>query len=285
MADELDAATETLVITPEIWSQQMVDYVYSSPVMMNRVHRVDREIVAMGSKINLPQMPALTVGDVTATTGAVANQSATYTEIELTIDKWRYNAVTLVNKAGIQANRDILADFRRAYPDALMADVDAKLMALHGDITTYTQGDANTQPNEDLMTATVADLLGANLGNRMRDPNQVTFFLHTNLWKYLKKIAGWVDACVTGEAVGGRQKLELPNLYGIPVLLSSQIVSSSGRRNFLCLKEVFALGIQKGIDIQEIPIDALAKKIAASVLYGVKAYNEARGVKITTVAA
>ncbi len=277
----LDAATETLVITPEIWSQTMVDYMYSQPVVMNRVHRVDRE-VSFGSKINLPQMPAMTVADVTATSGAVADQDYTYTEIELTINQWRHNTINLVRKAEIQANRDVLADFRRQFPDSLMADIDAQLLALHGDITTYTQGDANTIPGEDLLTAAVADLLGANLGGALRAPNRVSWVFHTSLWKSCKKVSGWVDAQVTGEAVGGRLKQDVPNLYGVPMYFSSQVVSSTGRRNLLMLREALALGIQKGITIEQVPAESLSTKIAAHVLFGVKAYNQARAVKITT---
>lgn len=284
MTNELTTTTAAVLI-PEIWSQEMVDYMYAAPVVMNRVHRVDREIVARGSKINLPIMPAISVNDVSTSDGSVTNQALTQTETELSISYHREATVSLLLKADIQANRDILADFKRQFPDVLMQDIEDKLLALHSSVTTNAVGDTNSVPGEDLLTAAVSKLLDSNFGIAMRDPNRVTWFFHTNQWQYLKKVDGWNDAEKTGASIGGGVQLQLPSVYGIPLLLSSRVANSSGRRNLLCLREALALGIQNGIDIVELPSTALAKTICAHVLYGVAAYNEARAVKITTVTA
>jgi electron transfer flavoprotein alpha/beta subunit len=66
------------------------------------------------------------------------------------------------------------------------------------------------------------------------------------------------------------------------VFFSSQVESSSGRQNLLMLREALALGIQKGITIEQVPAESLSTKIAAHVLFGVKTYNEGRACKITT---
>lgn len=283
MASEDNTALDVLI--PELWSQQMLEGLYQAGEVMNRVQRVDGEVSALGDILHLPLMAAWSVNDVTAATGAVTDQVNTPTEQQLTINQWREVTWSVVEKSAKQASKSWPEDFKRDAIRAIKQDVEAKVLALYSDVTSYTQGDSSSQAGEDILTAAIGQLMGNNLGDALRDPNRATFAFHTSQWESLKKIKEYSQAQITGESMGGAMKMSIPNLYGIPVFFNTQVASSgSARQNLLFIREAFACGIQSNPEFKELTSTGLNRRFNVNILYGVKTRAQDRAVLIKTKA-
>lgn len=278
-------ATELDVIIPEQWSEDLLKGTYQAAQMINRVQRVDAEVSKAGDIVHLPYLPTFTPVSVTATTGAFTAEDLTFTEAQLTVDKWKAVGFELVKKAGRQALLDVVAQLKSQAAPALVDVMETDLLSLYSDVSTNTLGSSADTINEDLVTAAIGTLMDAKLGQFLRDPDMVSMVLHTSCWAPAKKISAWNDAHITGHAKGGAQKQEVEALYGIPVFFNANVVSaSSARQNLLFIKHAFACAVQNNIEFQEIPNVNLARTFATDVLYGVKTRREARAVLIKTKA-
>jgi hypothetical protein len=283
MADEIANAQLDFGI-PELWPEEALAALYQEPSLVNRVTRVDGMVNAWGDILHLPAMPTFVANDVSSD-GTVANQQVSLTEVQLTVNQWREATVEVVDKAGVQSKINALEAFRRDLPRILMEDMETKLAALYADVTSNTFGDSTSVMNEDLATQAINSLLDAKLGSALRDPNRVSFVLHTSQWQHVKKVDGWSNAANTGQATGGALQFSVPSLYGIPTFFNTQIASaSSARQNLLFVREAFALGIQRNFQITPLAKTKLSTRVAAHVLYGVKTRAQGRAALIKTKA-
>lgn len=269
---------------PEIWPEEALAAFYQEAQVAKRVDNVSGLVAAHGDILHLPAMPAVSVNSVGAD-GGVTSQQLSLTEAQLTVDKWVETTVDIIDKANIQSKVNALEGFKKAFPQALNESVETELLALYASFTSNVEGDANSAMSEDLALASLQDLLDRKFGMALRDPNRVSFILHTSQWTPCKKIAAWNDAHITGEASGGALKMSVPSLYGVPVFFNTSVASaSSARQNLLILREAMALGIQRNISVEKLARTKLSQQWTAHCLYGVKVRAETRGVLIKTKA-
>lgn len=284
----MDAAAEFDLVIPQIWSDDVLAIVYQEGVLINRIARHDRDIAAYGDTVNLPGMDTVSVNNVTQATGAVTDQDITLLNVALVINKWTEATIQVVNMATMQARFDVISNFKQDFSSALIKQIDTDIAALYTDVTTNVVGDATTQFNEDIATAAIGKLLDTQFAGALRDPNRVSFCLHSSQWKSVKKVSPWNEAQITGEAMGGTLKMTVPNVYGVPLYFSTVVASDGGnpaaRQNLLFLREAFCIAIQKEIQFTELVSTGLAKRYNSNVLYGVKTRSQARAVLIKTAA-
>ena len=274
--------TELDFIVPELWQPQLLQAVYDADDILNRVQRVDGDVRGKGDILHLPAMPVISTNAV-GSSGSVTNQTVTPTEAQLTVDTWRESTMTLVDKADIQSIGDIIAAFQAGAPQALGEKMVSDLLALATDanITTNVVGDGSQPLDEDALAASIGKLMATKFGGMLRDPNRVSWFLDAAEWQNLKKVGVYTHADVSGSSAYAGDKLALPNFYGVPYFLSNQVrVSSSIRYNLLAIREALALGVQRNIEMMELPRADLARRFNVNVLYGVKVRAQARAVLV-----
>lgn len=272
MANETDN-TDLDVIIPEIWQKRIVASIYDSGKVIPRVDNVSGEVSAMGDILHLPNFPSLTVNDVTASTGAVANQAVTLTENQLTVDKWKELTMALVKKANKQAHTDIVRNFLDGAGAAIRQQIDSDILALATDanFSTFTaQGDGSGPLDEDALAGAIGELMEGKFAEALNDPNRASFFLHAGEWRNLKKIGNLSHAQVLGTGAYSATSGKIPDFYGVSTVLSTQVrVASSVRYNLLALREALAVAIQSNPEVVQLPDADLAKRYNVNCLYGV----------------
>jgi len=248
-----------------------------------RFLEVTGNIQAKGDLLHIPTMAEGTVQDVTAATGAITNSAVTPTEAQLTVSRWRHIAIDVVDRANIQALIDATRDFPATFARQLSEDLDDAIAALWttGNFTTNNVGSSTDQPDEDLLTSAVQKLLEASVS--VANPNNVTWFFHPLDWAKLKKIDVYNDANLTGQMSGGGIKMPLPDIYGIPVVISPLIdTASSARLNFLGHRESVAVAVQKEPTIERLARTRLSTPVVVHQLSGVITNRESMGVSVRT---
>ena len=286
MANETEA-TALAVLTQELWRPQILSYQYNAMKIGKRVLNVTGDVAAKGDILHIPIEPSITVGAVTAATGAISNQAWTPTEAQLTVDKWDHATVDVVDMAQRQAIGDVLAQIRPGMGKAAAADIDEKLAALFVAGLTTNEVGSKAAPydsvNPDILTSAIQKLLDLTIA--LEDPNLVSFFFHTSVWSQAKKIAEFNNANLTGKAVGGAIEMKIPDIYGVPVYFSTTIDSSSGvYKNALCHKECIGWGMQKNFNIETLARVRKSTPYSADWLFGVKVVRETYGCLINTIA-
>lgn len=261
------------VIIPEIWQKRIVAAIYDSGKIIPRVDNVSGEVSRMGDILHLPNFPTLTVNDVTAATGAVANQTVTPTDADLTVDKWKEITMALVDKASKQAHSNIVDDFYNGAGALLRQQMDSDLLALATDANfsaQTAQGDGSQPLDEDALAGAIGEMMESKFAEALDESNRATFFLHAGEWRNLKKIGAFTHANLLGSAKASADKRALPDFYGVSTVLSTQVrVASSVRYNLLALRESLAIAIQSNPEILELPRADLARRFNINCLYGV----------------
>lgn len=261
------------VIIPEVWQKRIVSAIYDGGKVINRVDNVSGEVSRMGDILHLPNFPTLTVNDVTAATGAVANQTVTLTENTLTVDKWKEITMALVDKASKQAHSNIVDDFYNGAGDLLRQQMDSDVLALATDANfsaQTAQGDGSQPLDEDALAGAIGEMMESKFAEALDEAGRATFFLHAGEWRNLKKIGAFTHANLLGSAGASADKRALPDFYGVSTVLHTQVRVSAGiRYNLIALKEALAIGIQSNPEILELPRADLARRFNINCLYGV----------------
>lgn len=277
----MDGATEIDVLIPEIWQSKIYEARYGASKIADRVISVDAHIKSMGDTVHLPIEPTISIGDVTATTGAISAQDVTYTEASLVIDKWRGARLDMVDMANIQAQQNLLTAFSSSFGKALAFDIDEKLAALFTGFSSNVIGDDTADLSEDLLVAAMQELI--DLSIPVDVPNDISFIFSSTRWGSYKKIDKFNLANYTGEKMGGMLKYTTPAPFGVPIFFSTAVVQNGTYyENALIHRQALGLGVQKNTKIEQLARTNLATPIVATNLYGVKEVRDNHAVLIKT---
>lgn len=265
----IDAATEANAAIPEVWRLVALKALFAKMVAKNRILNVTQDISQMGDVVHVKINPAPSVGDITATTGAYTAEDVTITNVDLTVNKWKYVAHDVVDKANIQADIDLVQNFSQAFVPALGEQIESDIFALESSATTNAHiGDDTTGEVFSDDTIIPAGLVLDDLNIPMEDRS---WFLPPVAPAQLQKNDKWVDADKTGlpKSVRTTGFLGL-DLYGIPAYRSTKIVTSGNvRKAILTHKEGLMVAIQRNIKMEKFARTQFSTPFAASVLYGV----------------
>lgn len=286
MASEI-GNTELDVQIPEIWLelQDIIMPLYSKTNIPMRVRRFDDQAKFYGDLVHVTQFPTMTVAAV-GSDGTLTNQASTPTEVQMSINQWRGNQVTLLNRASKQVNIDALKAYAEAMKGAVLHDVEDILLQNVADLTGTISGDGASDLGEDILLTAVQYALNAELGGHLEDPERMSFFLPANQWASLHKEGFIKEHQITGAPGGVEQKVQIERrIWGIPAYFSTRIHDTTyGALNIylgcLAAREALSLAVQKEVGIQQIPVAALARAFATDVLFGSDASILARGFPI-----
>jgi len=271
----LDAATELVNIIPEVWDPMYMKMRYHYGIIAPRCLNKDSVIAKYGDKVNMGVMSSMTVGDVTATSGAMSDTDFTVGAASITIDKWKYLKASFVDAAKIETIGDIVAPTVSQMIEQLLREQDNQLASLvTSGITSNSIGGPTESVSEERVLEAITEVVADNELELTRELQNLTFFLYTSLFKDLKQVEGWNYAAYSGESVGGMLKPTIPNMYGIPTYLTNLVPSSLGRRNWLQHRE--ALGIANVAKPNIVPLakTQLSTDIAAHAIFGVGVLRE-----------
>ena len=284
MADELDSATELAGVIPELWSREVHRANYSAAIAPKVAYtELTDEMKAMGDIIHLNNFPRLTVNDVTATTGAVANQAVTIADVSLTIDKWKECTVEIVDKGGIQSymsEESLASKFGAEFGPALAEKSDNDLFANYGDLTTNVAGDGTGIMADEIVRAGLQKL------DEARIPKSGRSFVLTpkafwDLFGQDKYLLAYATGLGKGMQISGPENV--PALYGCKWYETAELTTTGGiSYNLLLHKKCLAMGMQKTINLVRFAKIALSRRINGNCLYGTKTFREDHGCQLRT---
>ena len=261
------AATEANAAIVERWRTVALKALFAKMVAKNRITNVTEDIQEMGDILHVKINPKPTVGDITAASGAFTAEAVTITNVDLTINKWKYVAHDVVDIADIQSDIDLYNNFSQAFVPALGEQIETDIFALHSSATTNTAiGDA---------------VAGDAFGDGVILPAQLTlddldipeedrsWLLPPVAINQLLKDSKFVDAHRTGMPKGAMTTGIMADIYGTPAYKSTKVATSGGVRKALYLhRNGLMVGIQRNIKIEKFARTQFSTPFAASVLYG-----------------
>jgi hypothetical protein len=265
------AATEANAAIVERWRLVALKALFAKMVARNRILNVTEDISEMGDILHVKINPSPTVGDITAASGAFTAEAVTITNVDLTVNKWKYVAHDVVDIADVQSDIDLIQNFSQAFVPALGEQIESDIFALQSSAT------ANDPIGLATGTAFGTDLIvpsGLVLDDLNIPIEDRSWFLAPVCVAQLLKDDKWVDADKTGlpKSVRSTGFLGL-DLYGVPAYRSTKIASSGTpttnvRKVILTHKEGLMVGIQRNIKMEKFARTQFSTPFAASVLYG-----------------
>lgn len=267
---------------PEIWSPEVKRAVESNLVMAKLVLRdYEGEIQSKGDTVHIADISNLSIGDKAASTN-VSYETITEDKTTITIDKHKYGAFKLEDIAAIQSNTNLLQEYSNKLGYALAKGVDTDLLSLYVALSQSCGAD-NTAITNDTFLAAIQYL---DLADAPETDRSAVF--HAGQKANFLNVDEFVRYDATG--VGGQNspliRGRFGQLYGVDVYFTTNITttgSPAGDHNLVFHKEAFALAMQRDVRMQsQYDIDALATKVVADVLYGVKEYRDTFGVVVKT---
>lgn len=261
-------ASEANAAIVERWRTVALSALFAKMVAKNRITNVTEDISEMGDILHVKINPSPTVGDITASTGAFTAEAVTISNVDLTINKWKYVAHDVVDIADIQSDIDLYNNFSKAFIPALGEQIESDIFALYASATTNTAiGDSTT---------------GEAFGDGVILPAQLTlddlnvpeedrsWLLPPVAMNQLLKDSKFVDAHRTGMPKGAMTTGVMADIYGTPAYKSTKVSTSGSVRKAMYLhKNGLMVGIQRNMKIEKFARTQFSTPFAASVLYGV----------------
>lgn len=262
------AATEANAAIVERWRTVALKALFAPMVAKNRITSVNDDVDEMGDILHVKINPRPTVGNITASTGAFTPEAVTITNVDLTVNAWKYVAHDVVDIADIQSDIELYNNFSQAFVPALGEQIDIDILALWSSATTNgVIGDAVTGDAFGDGIILPADLTLDDLDVPQDDRS---WLLPPVAINQLLKDSKFVDAYRTGLPKGAMTNGVLADIYGVAAYKSSKVATSGLlRKGMLIHRNGLMVGIQRNIKIEKFARTQFSTPFAASVLYGV----------------
>lgn len=273
MANETGPSDLGQGLVRENWGGRYVKALYAPnnvlPLAANITGDYNRGDIA-----NVPVAPTLTVGTIGAT-GALNPQTATHTNVQVSIATAEDVTVELTGVARMQAEKIFEEDFPTQAGDAARAAMTGAFLAQYSSLTTTAIGDGAGNLGEDELLAAIQAAKTANMPVE-DSPNEFYFALADNQLAPLRKLKcfDWTVTGVAGESAS--KQIKLPDYGGIPVRFSTKVATSGGIR-----KGVFAHRDTMVWAAQQMPEAKFADRLAAAKWSYLMACISLYGVGIT----
>lgn len=277
------AATEANAAIVELWRTVAFKALFAPMVAKNRILNVTQDIAEMGDILHIKINPKPTVGNVTAATGAFTAEAITITNIDLTVNLWKYVAHDVVDIADVQSDIDLIQNFSQAFVPAIGEQIETDILALWSSATTNAalgDADSGTAFGDDLILPAILVIDNLDIPETDR-----SFILPPVGTLQLMKNDKFVDAHRTGLPKGAMTNGVLADIYGNPAYKTSRVATSGNIRKGLYLhRNGLAVGIQRNIKIEKFARTQFSTPFAASVLYatGVARNNHTQVLNIKT---
>lgn len=294
-ANSIDV-TDGAVFIPELWSDEIIAAYKSNLVLAGLVNNLNHN-KKKGDTVHFPKFTSYPAANAKAANNVVTLNTATDTEIVLTIDKHYEFSFVEEDIVAIQALDSLRQAFtdRAGYSLAKQVDVDLRgLAATWNSGTAYSGAYIGSDGSTAYSTTSAGN--GASLtDDGMRrivqrfDDNDVPSIDRVIVVPPVEKrkmlaVPRWVETAFVGDA-GDSSAIRnglVGNLYGVKVYVSTNIASvlaadgSTAYRPCLAFqKQGMLLAIQSAVRAQTQPkLEALGTLFVSDVLYGVKTIRD-----------
>lgn len=279
----MDVGTETAAIARTVYDAVLLEYRYAKQLVTRRF--IDKSREAQGAyNVSVPYLPTLNAQNVTAATGAVTDTDATVAASTLALSLWRSVGCTITDQTFFASKTDLELKIRMAIGAAIGDDIDSAFLdELGANMTGLTdQGDGTGDVGKGDLLGAVKQLLDKDL-DAINNPGEFTFVFTPGQWRVLKEIGEFNDASKMGSGPGGMLTPRLPDVLGIPTIITSEVYSSTYRYNILAHREAGAWGLSSGVRIESArPAGYLATQYVGHYGGGVKTIRSDYGVRLVT---
>jgi len=284
-----DAYTNANVaaMIPEIWSAVVNEPKFAPMTIMNFVTDLSEYVSTEGDTVHVPNIYTNTFSVQTQSTqgNAVVDEAVAQVDTTLLVNLHKYVAFVIgdLTMRQLAKKYSLNEKYAKEAQELLVKAVEDSLFGLWSSISTNTIGDTATVLT-DLEVRQAIEKLDAT----DYELERLAFFFHpTVFWTQIAGVSKYYDKSVNGmESIvktGNFGPLTGPgrrgSLYGIPVFVSSRVVSGLETfRNLLLHDSAFGFAIQTNGGFIRVQSDYLLTNLAtltvADVIYGVAVLRE-----------
>jgi len=266
--------TDLDVFRPEIWSSKINEFFRANLKAANHFLDLSGELSGGGDTINIPNVLEISATQKVNAV-AVAPDTTTQTDINLTVDTWYYAAVQIEKRENAQVKQSYMLQerFAKALAYAVAKQLDTAICTLFQGFSQTAGSSSATLADSDIREA-IREL---DVDDVPKDDR--AFFFHPNeIWGDLMAIDKYTLLNEAGNSPINNGAVAM--LYGIPVYSTTQITATTalGRCGALAHKEAIVWASLYGIetDTNYIP-EYLATLITADIVYGVLENRDSAG--------
>ena len=256
------------VFIPELWASAVLRYFEKKLVFRPFFDDYSSLVKGKGDKINIPEITQVGTGTKGAET-PVSYTSNLETDMSIDVGTHLYAAKLFEDIAVIQANESLFSKYAQSMAYSLAKEVDTAIEANMQSFQTSVSLSANNTLTNAKAEEIYATLLGLDVPTE-----QCAWFLNPTLYADVVANHSFVSAGGATDAqmgFNGRNGV-VGSLYGIPVVMSNQIDSSSGtgiKQGYLCHSSAVGVAVQQEIRVQsDYSIDNLGTRVVADVIFG-----------------
>lgn len=280
-------AADAAVFIPEVWQSRVNDFFKSKLVARDWVLDFSDAVSMGGDTIHIPGLTEMTA-NAKVNGSEVTLQSPTETEVTLAVDTWEEVSFLIEDREKAQILRSYSLQERYAANAgySIARSLDTDILGLYAGLSQFV-GDFVSDIDDARIRAALETLDAADVPQEDR----VFIFNPTQYWNLFgidRFVAVTVGAGADPGTMGGDavRSGNLPMLYGVPVLMTSQVPVTSGTEahNLLLQREAFAIAVQSEIRLQTSYIhEYLGELTTADALWGVVENRDAAAVEIRTI--
>ena len=245
---------------PELWAKMAMLAFERKLIMAKRVMRFDADVKQKGDILHIPHVTNLTVSSVGAT-GSFSGEANTENSYTITINRWRYAAVSIPDLVEVQSAYPLLELYTKKIGYAVALDVETYLLDLYSGLANQI-GAAGVNVTDDTILNAIQLLDEGDAPMEDR-----TLVMRPAQKRALMKIDKFVDAAKTGLNKSAALTGVFGEIYGVPSFFSNNVASSSGIHNMLFHKEAFGLAVQQEMKTERVRL-SLATDIVGHIMYG-----------------
>ena len=276
MAEAYHTATTDAEFIPEIWAKEVQLARESQLIMAGLVRRLDSDAV-YGDIIHVPNVTNLVAGNISTADGSLDASVNTETATDLTINKWKGVAISVLDIVQAQSKYDIMSIYSEKIGYALGLIVEQDLTALAPNISA-TVGTFTVAVTDAVLRSAVQALDDA------RVPFADRHFVHKPAVKNtLLSIDKFVRYDAIPYAVGASPILKgnVGEIYGVSCHVSPETyVSVANVSNLMFHRSCLGLAMQKDVKMEKFARTAFTDRLGGSELYGVAILRNDQGVEI-----
>ena len=267
--------TELAATIDEVWDLTTLEARYAAAVIMPRILNKSDNVSRSGDIVHIPIKKKRVVGSVTAA-GAFTPDAQTVTQVDVTVDTWKYVSDETTDQAEAQSYYDPASDFPEGAGKALGEDYDGAIANLYTNLTSNIVGNvsAGSVFDDSLMLASMLKLANLNV------PKASLSYVLPPIAFYggLFKLERFTNADITGfPKTVLTTNFRFP-LLGIPAYETTLLKTVTDiTKGFLLHKEAFAIAMSINNKIKRSERTAglvLSNVVVMQGLYGVKTVRE-----------
>ncbi len=238
--------------------------------------------IKRGDRVNIEMDPEMTVGSVTAATGAVTVNAPYFVQKSVVFDQWKDVTIGQTRQAGVQQSQDAIKKLAADQIKALQEDANEFFVGKFDDyLTTHTLGvGGSIAPSASALNEAIKMLRSENLDPDNKHAREMVFVLPAEAADILAEDEKFYSNDKTGK-MGGAFMSPITTYRNIPVIFTNGCATvSSNKVGALFHRDALLFGVQFMDGFREKVNLAYSDVLSAAWLYGAGAGKIELGVRL-----